>query len=210
MKTQKTLKLVETGVLMGIAVALSLFKPFQLPFGGGITIVSMLPIVLISYRHGVKWGFFSAFIYSLLQMVTSFSEVKAFFVPEDYALWAGIGIILLDYVAAYSMLGFGGVFRNRLKPAAALCVGSILALTLRYLMHVLSGTIFFGAWAEWFFTQDGIAAIGEPILANCSGWGLALLYSLIYNATFMLPEILLTAVSACAIGKIPEIAKKSA
>ncbi len=201
MKNQKTLRLVESGVLLGIAVVLSMFKPFQLPFGGGITIVSMLPVVLISYRHGLKWGFFASFIYSLLQLVTSFSEVRAFFIPEDYALWAGLGIVLLDYVAAYTVLGFGGIFRNRFKPGMALCLGSITALSLRYLMHILSGTIFFGSWAEWFFTQEGIDAIGVPILERLSGWELALVYSVIYNATYMLPEIALTAVAAFAVGK---------
>ncbi len=209
MKSKKTLAICETGILMGIALVLSLFKPFQLPFGGGITIVSMLPIVLISYRHGLKWGLFSSFIYSLLQMVTSFTEVKAFFVPEDYSLWMGICIIFLDYIAAYTMLGFGGIFRNRMKPAPALCLGAVLALTLRYLVHVLSGLLFFGAWAEWFFTQESIASFGNQVLQSCSGMTLAFVYSLIYNATFMLPEILLTAIAAFALGKVPEIARKA-
>lgn len=202
-------RLVETGILLAMATILSVIQPFALPFGGGITIVSMLPIVLLSYRHGVKWGLFSAFIYSLLQIVTGFGTVKGFFVPEDYALWAGIGIVLLDYVIAYTMLGFGGIFRNKLKAPLALCLGSIVALLLRYLVHTISGAIFFGAWAEWFFTQEGFYAIGAKIMETFSGGGLAIVYSIFYNGLYMIPEIILTAIVAFIIGNVPYIAKKS-
>lgn len=201
-------RLVETGVLLALATILSFIKPFSLPFGGGITIVSMLPIVLLSYRHGLKWGLFSAFIYSLLQIVTGIGTVRGFFVPEDYALWAGIGIVLLDYVAAFTVLGFGGLFRNKLKAPLALCLGSIVALLLRYLMHILSGFIFFGAWAEWFFTQEGFYSIGSKIMENFSGAGLSLIYSIFYNGLYMIPELILTAIVAFVIGNVPYIAKK--
>ena len=168
----------------------------------------MLPVILLSYRHGVKWGLFSAFIYSLLQIVTGMGTVKGFFVPEDYALWAGIGIVLLDYVAAFTVLGFGGLFRNKLKAPLALCLGSIVALLLRYLMHIISGAIFFGAWAEWFFTQEGFYSIGSKILDSFSGSGLAIIYSIFYNGLYMIPELALTAIIAFVIGNVPYIAKK--
>lgn len=203
-----TLRLVETGILLAIAAILSVIQPFQLPFGGGITIASMLPIVLISYRHGIKWGIFSAFVYSILQISTGFATVKGFFVPEEYALWAGIGIVFMDYVAAYTILGVGGMFRNKLKPVPALCFGTIAALLLRYLVHIISGAVFFGAWAEWFFTQEGFYAVGAKIMDTFSGAGLAVVYSIFYNGLYMIPEIIITAIAAFVIGKIPAIAKK--
>lgn len=197
----------ETGVLLAAAAILSVIQPFQLPFGGGITIVSMLPIVLLSYRYGMKWGLFSGFIYSLLQIATGFGTVKGFFVPEDYALIAGIGIVLLDYVLAYTMLGFGGAFR-RMKPAPALFLGTLLALFSRYAVHIVSGTVFFGSWAEWFFTQEGFYSIGSVIVDNFSGTVLALIYSVFYNGLYMLPEIVLTCLAALAVSRVPYIAKK--
>ena len=204
----KTLRLVETGILLAIATVLSVIQPYQLPFGGGITVASMLPIVLISYRHGVKWGLFSGFIYSLLQMATGFGTVKSFFVPEDYAIWAGIGIVLLDYIIAYTVLGFGGIFRNKLKSTPALCLGTVIALLFRYIVHIISGAIFFGAWAEWFFTQDGFYAIGAKIVDNFSGASLAVIYSVFYNGLYMIPEIIVTVIVAYVISKVPAIAKK--
>ncbi len=205
---QKTLKLVETGIMLAIATVLSVIQPFRLPFGGGITVVSMLPIVLLSYRHGIKWGLFSGLIYSLLQIATGFGTVKGFFVPEDYALIAGIGIVLLDYTAAYTVLGFGGILRNRMKAAPALCLGALFAMFLRYLVHIVSGAVFFGAWAEFFFTQEGFYSIGETIVENFSGTGLAVMYSVFYNGLYMIPEMLLTCLAALAVAKIPYLVRK--
>ena len=48
MKSSNVLRFIESGILIAVATVLSLFKPFQLPFGGEITIVSMLPIVIVS------------------------------------------------------------------------------------------------------------------------------------------------------------------
>ena len=67
----KTRRLTESAMLLAIAIVLELVGRTvipPMPFGGQLTIVCMLPVVLISYRHGVKWGFVAAFTYSLLQM----------------------------------------------------------------------------------------------------------------------------------------------
>ena len=56
MKQTKTRTLVECAILIAIATVLSLFKLLDLPYGGSITLASMLPIVLLSYRHGLVWG----------------------------------------------------------------------------------------------------------------------------------------------------------
>ena len=211
MKNSRTLSFVEAGILISAAMILSFIQPFQLPFGGGITIAGMLPIVLISYRHGVKWGIFSAFVYSLLQLATGISTVRAFFLPESeggYVLWKALCIVFLDYILAYTVLGFGGVFRRRLSPSWALCLGSVTALGLRYIVHIISGAVFFGTWAEWFFTQEGFYSIGSAIMENFSGDSLAVVYSVFYNGLYMLPEILITSIAAYTLGKIPAISKQ--
>ena len=59
-KKSNTKVLVECALLIAIATVLNVvcsFIPFlNLPFGGGFTICSMLPIVLAAYRNGTKWG----------------------------------------------------------------------------------------------------------------------------------------------------------
>ncbi len=215
---QNTKRLVMTGMLLALATTLALvcaYIPFlTLPFGGGFTVASMLPIVLISYMYGVKWGLGSAFVYSLIQLALgafpSGYVISLFTVGSDdfQGYGAGVAICLIDYLIAYTLLGFGGVFRNRLQKLPALISGTLLALSLRYLAHIISGYIFFSTWAEWFFTQEGFYAIGEKILSTFSGPALGVVYSVFYNGLFMVPELVITTIAAGAVAALPMVKKQ--
>ena len=223
-RTFKTQRLTTSAVMLALAAVLAIvcaLIPFlNLPFGGGFTIASMLPIVLISYIYGIKWGFFVSATYSVLQIFmdlalgTSSSVIMALFMPssdEYMGAFAAVAILVLDYIVAYTVLGIGGIFRGRIKnKTAALCAGSVVALSLRYVAHILSGAIFYGAWAEWFFSQEGFYAIGGWILEHISGGALALIYSVFYNGLYMIPEIIITAVAAVIVSRIPYIRKANA
>ena len=116
---------------------------------------------------------------------------------------------LLDYVLAYTLLGLGGIFRDRIAHSGlALMLGSVVALCGRYLAHILSGYILFAGWAEWFFTQEGFPAWGAQLVETLSPTALGWVYSIVYNGMFMVPEILLTAVAALLLAKLPQIVKK--
>ncbi|MBR4087577.1 MAG: energy-coupled thiamine transporter ThiT [Clostridia bacterium] len=216
MNRKKLYMLVESAFMLTMGVALEfiskMFIP-ELPFGGQITIVSMLPIVLISYRHGVKWGLFSSFVYSLLQIALGLKTVTAAFQPgyfgDSVLLVNAIIMLLLDYIIAYTALGLGGIFRNKIKNAAvSLSLGAVVALALRYTMHILSGYILFSGWAEWFFTQEGFPAWGASLVENVSPNLLGFIYSVVYNGMYMIPEIVLTAIAAVIISKFPRIVSK--
>ena len=86
------------------------------------------------------------------------------------------------------------------KPLALVC-GILLAGLLRYVAHVISGAIFFGIWGEWFFTQEGFFAWGQTLVDMFPGKTLYVLYSLIYNLFFLLPEVGLTALAGFLIAK---------
>ena len=207
-----TLSATMLALAMVLAIVCALIPFLNLPFGGGFTVASMLPIVIISYMYGVKWGLFSAAIYSVIQVVMDLylgkgSTLIALFMPnsDDFmGIGAAIAILVIDYLVAYTLLGFGGAFRKVVKnKPLALALGVVLALSLRYLAHIASGYIFYGAWAEWFFSQDNFYSIGGWILENFSGKGLALIYSIFYNGLYMIPEIIITTVAALIIGKLP-------
>ena len=65
----KTRTLVECALMIAIGTVLSNIKFFTLPNGGSITLLSMLPFVLVSFRHGVKWGLFTGLVNACLQML---------------------------------------------------------------------------------------------------------------------------------------------
>ena len=213
--TNKTKRITESAMLLAVAIVLELVSKMfipEMPFGGQITLVSMLPVVLISYRHGVRWGLTSGFCYALVQMALGAGTVTAAFQPGYFGdgrmLGNAIIMCALDYVLAYTLLGLGGCFRNRIKNSStALMCGSLVALGMRYLAHIFSGYILFSGWAEWFFTQEGFPAWGASLVASLSPTALGMLYSIVYNGMYMIPEMIFTAIAAVLIAR-PQIARK--
>lgn len=175
MKKEKIIRLTETAVFIALAVALSMVKIFKLPLGGSVTLVSMLPICILSFRYGVKWGFFSSFIYSLFQLMLG--------ITTDGLLGWGltplmlVGCILFDYIIAFTVLGIAGVFKK--KGEAGLYAGLTLAFILRFISHVVSGYFIFAYLDQW--------EIFGSTFANAP-----LLYSVCYNGTYILPELIIT------------------
>ena len=173
---QKTRRLVECGILIAIATVLSMLKLAQLPYGGSITAASMLPIIIISYRHGVKTGLVAGFVYGIVQQVLGVNNLS-----YATAWWGVVLIFLFDYIIAFLVLGLGGVFRKPIKnQAASLAAGALLGCVLRYACHVISGAT---VWA----------GLSIPTAD-------ALVFSLAYNATYMLPETLVLVIVAYYIG----------
>ncbi len=178
MKQNKTRALVECAILIAIASVLSMIKLLDLPYGGSITVASMLPMVLIAYRHGVSWGLGSGVAYGVIQQLMGLNTLSW------VTTWQSVlAVILLDYVVAFAVTGLGGVFRKAIpNQGASLAAGSVLVCLLRYVCHVISGCT---VWA----------GLSIPT-------GAAFLYSVAYNATYMIPETIVTVVAAYYIGSV--------
>ena len=141
-------RLTESAVMLAIATVLSLLQftgPWAL--GGSITVCSMLPVVLLSHRYGVKWGLLTALAYSLLQLLLGLNNVQ--YAPD--ALTAA-GIILLDYVLAYTVLGFASAFNRLVKDRRwAIVLGIVVTFFGRFLCHFLSGVLIWEVlWLRWY------------------------------------------------------------
>ncbi len=162
----RTRKLVECAILIAIASVLSIIKIIEMPYGGSVTIASMLPIIIIAYKYGAGWGLSSGLIFAVIQQLMGLKNLS-----YGTSWQAVVAIILLDYIIAFTVAGLGGVFRKKIKNQnTALVMGIILVSLLRYICHVISGAT---VWA------------GLSIPTNA-----ALIYSLGYNATYMLPEMI--------------------
>ena len=175
-KASKTRILVESALMLAIAMVLSMFKLVELPYGGSVTVASMLPIIIIAYRYGLGPGLLTGLAYGIIQQLLGLKNL-------GYVTgWQSVlAVILLDYLIAFAVLGFGGVFREKKRSQAqALVSGTVLACVLRYFCHVISGAT---VWA----------GISIPTVA-------ALGYSIGYNATYMVPETVVTALAAYFIG----------
>ena len=214
---RKTKRLTESAMLLSLALVLEVVSKMcipPMPFGGQVTLVSMLPVVLISYRHGVRRGLIAGLCYGFIEMALGGGTVTAAFQPGYFGDGAMLGRALimvgLDYVLAFTALGLGGCVRDLIhKPGPGLMMASIVSLLCRYFIHVLSGYILFSGWAVWFFTQDGFPAWGAALVESLSPQALGLAYSLVYNGMYMLPEMIITAIAALLVARIPGISDPS-
>lgn len=185
---KQTKTLVLGGVMVALSTVLSFVKVFHLPQGGSITLCSMLPIMLFAYFCGTKWGLAAGLVRGVLDLLTGLDSLKGI------GGWSLIGSILLDYILAFTMLGLAGIFRKKIKnEGLSVVLGCLVAGLLRYLCSFLSGWILWGAYADANFS---------PMLAGMSGNTLACFYSLLYNGSYMLPEIIITCVVAFVILKL--------
>lgn len=139
----KTRKLTECAILIAIAFILSFIKVYELPNGGSITLCSMLPIIIISHRNGIKWGLLAGFVYSFLQLM------QGFYPPPVPTLGYFTMSIALDYVIAFTVLGtavlFAKPFSNKRLGfvVSIVCVGVIRAIS-----HIIAGTLIWESlWA---------------------------------------------------------------
>lgn len=172
-----TQRLVECAVLIALGTILSFVRIIDLPYGGSVTIASMLPVMIIAYRHGIGYGLVSAAVYGGIQQLLGLK------VLGWVSTWQSVlAVIFLDYIVAFAVIGFGGIFRRKLKgnQALELCLGALVVCILRYICHVVSGAT---VWAGLSIPTGG-----------------AIIYSLAYNATYMVPETIVMVTAAYFIG----------
>ena len=176
MKNVYIRRLTVSAVFIALATALSFIKLWTNPWGGSVTLLSMLPIVLLSVMFGVPWGLFSALVYAMLQIGVDIAGMMSW--GMDARLW--IAAIVFDYLLAYTVIGVAGIFRK--KGAVGVCLGTAAALALRFVSHFVSGYFFFDIWMPETFSNSAV-------------------YSVVYNGTYMLPELIATVIAVFALYK---------
>jgi thiamine transporter len=183
------LTLVETALCIALAAVLSELTLFKMPLGGSVTPFATLPVILIGLRHGAKWGVSAALLFSLTQTMFGLDSVMALRPEEGLALTAAdVGrmalCVLLDYVLAYTLLGFTGSLARKFSKAVPGLTVAILATGLgRFLCSFLSGVLIWDV-----YTPEGW---------NVAAWSLA------YNGTWCAPDVGITLAVALLLAQVP-------
>ncbi|MBM7556637.1 energy-coupled thiamine transporter ThiT [Halanaerobacter jeridensis] len=174
MNSQQIKKLAESGVSLALAVVLGFFTIYKMPQGGSVSL-EMLPIIFIALRWSWKDGVMLGTAYGVMQIMFSNSIFH----------WAQV---ILDYPVAFALLGLAGIVGNLAQKdslaekSRIISLGVILAGSTRFIIHFLSGMIFFAEYAPE----------GQPV------W----LYSLVYNGSYMIPETIITLVVMVMLNKV--------
>ncbi len=157
-----TRMLIEGGVMIGLAYVLNLIKIWDMPQGGSVTAGSMIPILIFSYRWGLKSGILAGTVFGLMQLFLGGYVAT----PIQAAL---------DYPIAFGLLGLAGLFaRDREITFIGAFSGIGLALVARTIAHVVSGVVFFAEYAP-----EGMNPLVYSAVYNGSYMGVEAIISLV-------------------------------
>ncbi len=178
-KRTNTKAMVESALLIALGIVLAQIKIFQMPYGGSVTLVSSLPFILISYRHGLKWGLIAGLTNGCLQMMTGW------YAPPAGTVMAVVACILLDYLLAFMCLGTACVFEKPFKnKKVGVGISTAAVIFMRFICSFLSGAVLWGSYQSYYEWAEGMSV-----------WA----YSFIYNASYMMPELIITVIVACIL-----------
>ncbi len=156
-KGKMSIKQISVSALcIALAFVMSNIKLFKLPMGGSVTLFSMFFITFIGYLYGPRVSISAAFAYGLLQMIVDPYIIS---VPQ----------LVCDYVLAFTALGLAGFFYEKKN---GMIIGYLVGIFGRFIFSVLSGVIFFAAYAP-----EGM----HPVV-----------YSSLYNGSYIGAEAVLT------------------
>ena len=194
-KNSPLLKLTECSVMLALSIALSFIKIWKMPMGGSVTLLSMLPIMLVSVKYGFKGGVPVAFLYAMFQLLMGVASGDVFVYCTTGAMV--VICVLFDYLLPFTVLGCAAMFRgpadklrekNRVAGDALLLAGFVIVVVFRFACHYVTG---FSIWGQW-------APEGQS----------KFIYSLIYNGQYMLPECIFTTIGAAVMIGVPVIRRQ--
>lgn len=187
-----TKALVESSIMIALGTVLSILKLVEMPYGGSVTLASMLPIVIVAYRHGTKMGMGAGVVFAVIQQLLGLKNLSYF------TTWQSVvAVILLDYMLAFAAVGLGGIFRGRLtfdgesareRQYTELSLGMLTVCLIRYIFHTVAGA------TVW---------VGLSIPTEA-----ALIYSIGYNATYMIPETVISVAVSLWLGGIMDFTRR--
>ena len=155
MRNKNVKYLVLCAILIALSIGLNQIKLLHLPFGGSITLLSMLAATLAGYFCGPKWGLISGLALGLLNLAFGGYVVH----PIQ---------LILDYILAFTALGLSGFFT---ETKNGLYIGYAISVIARFICSFLSGFIFFGEYAPegmspalYSFAYNGISIGAEGVI----------------------------------------------
>lgn len=186
-KTSKVQVLAESAMMVALSIAIfavSDMIPWPFAYGGGFTLFGQVPIILVSYRHGIKNGLAAASVLAFFELFMGFKNVTYASTAAGMAI-----VILADYIIAFGCLGLGGMFRGRFgKQRTELVTGGLVVCFIRFLCHFISGVTI---WRSYCPEGQAVAV-----------------YSLTYNGSYMLIETVLTVIGLIAVAAAFNLKKK--
>ncbi len=185
--TRKIRILTESAIMVALSIAIFVISdllPWPFIYGGSFSLFGQVPIIIVSYRHGIKNGLVASTALAIFEMIIGY---------RNFTYVTGIIAYLIvafaDYIVAFGCLGLGGMFRGKFKnQSMELILGGIIVCVIRFICHFISGVTI---WTGYCPEDMAIAT-----------------YSLFYNGSYMAIELVLTVIGLLAVGKMFKLDKE--
>ncbi|MHC4891144.1 MAG: energy-coupled thiamine transporter ThiT [Planctomycetota bacterium] len=153
-------------VFSALSAALYIIRPFSMPFGGAVTLGSMVPVMWLSMRRGVYAGIIAGTLFGIMALLIDIVLLP--YSPIATPLQA-----VLEYPIAFSVLGFAGILHK--KTVGFAMAGVAISVFIKFLVHYFVGVFI------WFYVYE-FPAFGQYI------------YPAVYNGLFLVPEFIISAI----------------
>lgn len=170
MKKNKISTMAEIAAFASIAFVLDVLAGFYsgfFPSGGSISL-AIIPIVILSFRRGPIAGVLCGLLVGLLDLTDGFYTIST-------TWYHSILQVGFDYILGYMLVGLVGLAKPLFKKKKLFVITLVFTLIAgfnKFILHFLSGVLY---WPQY---------EGQP-------YGDRIIYSLIYNGSYMLPTIIL-------------------
>ena len=167
-KSSRTKILAEIGVFSALGAVLYSIRPYTLPYGGSITLGSMVPIMYMSMRRGIRVGLIVGAV------------VGALALPIDVITLGASSIIVspqqvfLEYPIAFGLIGLTGMFHR--KTVTFAIAGAAISVFARFLVHYFVGVY------VWYYVYAFPPGYGQYV------------WPAVYNGSFLVGEFIICAV----------------
>lgn len=124
-KNKGAVIMIEGALCIALSVVLSYFNLFTMPQGGSVDF-ALMPLIVFSYRRGLKWGIQAGILSGLIRILLGsyvYNPVQA----------------ILEYPLAYAFIGL-----TAMHPRI---VGLIFSAIGKIACHIIAGAIFFAQYA---------------------------------------------------------------
>jgi thiamine transporter len=166
--SSRTKILAEIIVFTALSAALYTMRPYSLPWGGAVTLGSMVPVMWLSLRRGTRIGFIAGAIFGVLALLI------------DVVLLGGSAVVatpaqvIFEYPIAFGVIGLTGVFHRK---TVAFAVGGVaISVFIKFFIHYFVGVL---VW-PYFYTFP----------EEYGRW----LWPAIYNGSFLAVEFIISAI----------------
>ena len=141
-----TKTMVVSALLVGLSIVLTRITIWSLPQGGSVSLFGMLPIVICAYFFGTRRAVMCGMCVGMIDLI-----FKPYVIHPIQ--------LLLDYPLAFGAIGFAGLIFMAKKDG--LIPAYLFGVLCRYICAVISGVVFFGAYAP-----EGFSALTWSLWYN--------------------------------------------